>query len=179
MKRPTKPTPSPDSRLTYPSIKAASAGARIPYGLMREWKASGLPGFDRNGEVRLAEVLEAVFAKTSADLTPPAGMRSWREVLTKAQAERQQVKLDQERSRLIDRSWMASKLNLAGLGMHAAYHKSIAEHPTRFAAAAGDVAACREVLRGIWDDLFRAHQALAEHFAETNQPNTNEVVETK
>jgi len=42
--------------------------------------------------------------------------------------------------------------------------KSEAEHPLLFAAAAGDVAACREVVRKIWDEIAVALNGMKEAF---------------
>jgi hypothetical protein len=49
--------------------------------------------------------------------------------------------------RLVDRAWVAERIQRAAGELNGFRIKSEAEHPTRFAAAAGDVAMCRSVVR--------------------------------
>jgi len=68
------------------------------------------------------------------------------------------------RGALIGRAWMAERVHIAAGRVDAYRMKSEAEHPLLFAAAAGDVAACREVVRKIWDEIAVALNGMKEAF---------------
>lgn len=155
------------SEMTFPSMRAAASASGIPFAALVALKAAGSPGFNANGRVHLREVLAAVFRKQGgAEAALPPGMRNWREVLAKAQAERVQLRLDHERNALIARAWVAERFHLFGGDLDKFRAKSEAEHPLLFAAAAGDVPACRELVRKVWDDIMRDLNSLKRHFAE-------------
>lgn len=73
---------------------------------------------------------------------------------------------DKFEGRLVERAFVAEKMQLAAGELNSFRAKSEAEHPLRFAAAAGDPAKCREVLRGVWDEIFASINGLSRHFAE-------------
>jgi hypothetical protein len=73
---------------------------------------------------------------------------------------------DLKEGRLIERAWMAERVHIAAGKVDGFRHKSEAEHPLLFAAAAGDVAACREVVRKIWDEVLASLNSLAADFKE-------------
>lgn len=76
------------------------------------------------------------------------------------------IRNDREEGRLVDRAWVAERIQRAAGELNAYRAKSELEHPTRFAAASGDIAHCRTVVRGIWDEVFANIQALRKHFIE-------------
>jgi len=157
-----------ESNFTFPSMRATSAASGIPYSVLQAWKAGGLPGFEQSGRVDLRTVLAAAFGQTdNGDLAPPAGMRNWREALNKAQAQRTELKLATEKRALVERAWVAARIQDAASEINRARLKSETEHAALFAAAGGDVSECRTVLRGIWDEVLRAIQAAGAHFKET------------
>lgn len=73
---------------------------------------------------------------------------------------------DNYAGRLVERAWVAERIQRAAGELHAFRAKSEMEHPMRFAAAAGDVPMCRTVLRGVWDEVFKGIQSLEKHFSE-------------
>ena len=73
---------------------------------------------------------------------------------------------DVAKGELISRAWMAERVHIAAGKFDSWRHQSEAEHPLQFAAAAGDVAACREVVRKIWDEGMGFLNSLADDFKE-------------
>ena len=70
----------------------------------------------------------------------------------RAERRENQVKADE----LVSRVWCAERFHAYGGALEAVRLKSEAEHPLLFAAAAGDVAKCREVIMRIWDEILAA-----------------------
>lgn len=149
---------------TYGSMKAASAALGIPLNVLKWAKGKGCPAFKSNRVV-------------SDDLLPwlsankPDEKQLDEEISSKEQKTREEVRKlklanDLKEGKLITRAWVVERFNRAAGEIHAARSKSEAEHPLLFSAAAGDVAGCRTILRGIWSDIFAKIGALAEHFSE-------------
>lgn len=67
---------------------------------------------------------------------------------------------------LISRAWMAERIHASAGEVDAYRIKSENEDPLLFAAAAGDVPACREVVRKIWTNIFVALNNMKKHFDE-------------
>lgn len=161
-------TTTAEPSLSFPSLKAAASASGIPYAALQAMKAEGLPGFETSGRVHLPQVLAAMFSRSDAgEIAPPPGMRNWREALNKAQAERQQLKLEQERGRLVERAFVATAIQLAAGELNALRARWEAEMPVQFAATNGDIPECRTILRGIFDEVFRGVQSLGKHFRDS------------
>ena len=75
----------------------------------------------------------------------------------------------QKAGELISRAWIAQRISIAAGKVDSLRLKSEAEDPLKFAAAAGDVAACRAVVHGVWDGIAASLHALREDFREPNQ----------
>lgn len=73
---------------------------------------------------------------------------------------------DNYASRLVERAWVAERIQRAAGELNAIRLKSEAEHPMRFAAAGNDVPMCRTILRGTWDEIFASVQGLGKHLSE-------------
>ncbi len=160
-----------DSTLTFPSMTAAAAASGIPYAALKSLKDGGTPGFEQSGRVQLHVVLAAVFAQTEGgSIAPPPGLRNWREALNKAQAERTELKLARERAAVVERAWVASKIQEAASNVNRIRLKSEAEDPVKFAATNGDTAECRTIIRGIWDGILAELQSLSTQFDEEARP---------
>ncbi len=86
--------------------------------------------------------------------------------VAKENGRRLKIANDEKEGQLVDRAWVGARLQRAAGELNAFRSRSESEHPMRFAAAAGDVALCRSVLRGIWSEIFTEYQALAKHFEE-------------
>jgi hypothetical protein len=77
------------------------------------------------------------------------------------------------RGELISRAYMADRVHHAAGVVDSYRFRSEAEHPLLFAAAAGDVAVCREVVRRIWGEIMIALNSMKKSFAPTPK-TTNE-----
>jgi len=128
---------------------------------IRAWRAEGAGGFHANGSIDVGEL--------GAWLKKRRATRGGDDLKSKKTAEEiRKLKLanDTKEGRLIERAWMAERIQVAAGDINTYRAKSEAEHPTRFAAAAGDVARCREIVCGIWDEIMKIHCEMAKHFAE-------------
>lgn len=159
-----------DAPLFFASMREAATATGIAYAALQALKEQGLPGFERSGRVDMKLVLTALFATSeNGDLAPPPGHRSWREALNKVQTQRQEVKLQLEKGRLIERALVAERIQRAASEAHRFRTKSENEHALLFAGTSGDPSECRTILRGIWDEIFATLQSLSKHFEETHE----------
>lgn len=155
--------------LCFPTMSAASGATGIPLRILRQWKAAGSPGFDPSGRVYLRPALEWAFTRHPEEALPE-GATSWREALLRAQARRQELRLERERGEVVSRAWVAQAIMRMGGELESFRLKSEAEHPLLFTAAGGDVPKCRAIVRRIWDDIMGAIHGLAHHLEHTNEP---------
>jgi hypothetical protein len=147
----------------FESIKAAAGSKRWPLRVIQAAKAAACPAFRGNriyGDELDAWLLthpEIKKLRTSGDL-------KGRKLLAEC------VKLETvnavKKRELISRSWMAERVHVAAGKVDAFRLKSEAEHPLLFAAAAGDVPACREVVRKIWNEIMASMNSLEKEFRE-------------
>jgi hypothetical protein len=147
---------------TFDSLKAAAAALRLPMRTLQLAKQAGCPAF-RSNRVYESELL--AWLETNAELIAAAGDDPRNEKL-REEIRKLRLANDQREGRLVERAWVGERIQRAAGELNAARAKSEAEHPVKFAAAAGDVAHCRTIVRGIWDDIFRELQGLAKHFEE-------------
>ena len=91
---------------------------------------------------------------------------SWDAKLKAERHRKLKLENDETEKTLIKREWMAERVHLAAGKVDAFRQKSEAEHPLLFAAAAGDVAACRAVVRKIWDEVMASLNTLEKDFRE-------------
>ena len=147
---------------TFDSMRAAAAGMGVPLSEIRRAKAGGCIGF-RSNRIYEAEVHSWLSANPLAQAVIDADPK-----IAKTLEEVRKLRLanDAKQGRLIERAWVAAKIQGMAGEIHAFRSKSEASHPTRFAAAAGDVAACRIIVREIWDEILRDLNSLEKHFAE-------------
>jgi len=163
MKHQPKKTPTTNtSQTTFPSLSACSSATGIPIALLRQAKREGCPAFDASNRIRLFPLLQWIFAQDRQALENTDWHQRWK----RAQAETAEAELAIRRGKLIERAWMAERIQVAAGVLNAFRVKSELEHPTRFAATGGDVAKCREHLCGIWDEIMRGFQSLASNFKE-------------
>ena len=128
-------------RLACQSGGARTRGGRIDIAKVKAWVESN------------AEKLE----QSSQDL--PLKEQKLAEEVRKLR-----IRNDRDAGKLVELAWINERFQRFGGELHAIRSKSESEHPVNFGAAAGDVAACRSVLRGIWDDIMKAMQACSKHF---------------
>jgi hypothetical protein len=145
---------------TFDSLKAAAAAMKLPMRLLKAAKAAGCPAF-RSNRVYEAELIEWI--ANNPEAAEMAGDDPRDEKL-REEIRKLRIANDAKEGRLIERAWVAERMQRAAGALNAFRAKSEAEHPTRFAAAAGDVAECRTELRKIWDEIFRDIETLKECF---------------
>jgi len=144
------------------SLTAAADAFGVTARTIRDWRAQGAPGYRPDGTVDLDQLKPWVQAlKRSRSGSPDLKSKKTAEEIRKLK-----LKNDRDEGRLIERAWMAERIQVAAGEINTYRAKSEAEHPTRFAAAAGDVARCREIVCGIWDEIMKIHCEMAKHFAE-------------
>jgi hypothetical protein len=150
------------STATTSTLKGAARLLGVDRGTLENWRDEGCPGlppakFSRAAVLRWA----AMKGKRAVDAGGDLKSRKTAEEIRKLR-----LANDTREGRLVERAWVAERIQRAAGELNAFRSKSEAEHPVRFAAAAGDVAACRTVVRGIWDEIFTGLEGLKKHFAE-------------
>ena len=144
------------------SIAAAARATGKTPKTLRAWRAEGreLAGFLADGRVDLGKL--STFANARTRKRDGSSKKKEAELFEKIR----KLKLANDRTegKLIERALARERIQRMFADINAARLKSEAEHPTRFAAAAGDVAACRTIVRGIWDDILTDMNKLQRHF---------------
>lgn len=144
------------------SFTAAAKACGLTPRTIRDLKAEGFPGTRPDGTVDLS-VFWPAYLKRKAER---GGTVSLKDEKTTEEIRKLRLVNDVKEGTLISRAWMAERIHIAAGKVDGFRHKSESEHPLLFAAAAGDVAACREVVRKIWDEVMAAMNSLAEDFKE-------------
>lgn len=147
----------------FDSLKAAAAALRLPMRTLQLAKQAGCPAFKSN-RVYEAELLQ--WLEANAETIQAAGGDPRDEKL-REEIRKLRIANDAKEGRLVEKAWVGSKIQSAAGALNAFRAKSEAEHPVKFAAAGNDVAACRTIVRGIWDEIFAEMQKLGEHFEES------------
>jgi hypothetical protein len=143
-----------------------SAGVKLSADSIRRAWAQGAPRNSAAAFIRWRDHRQKknpVSAKTQALRDDKVGRQI---AILDAQLEATRLETQARRGELIRRSDVAERMQRAAGELNAYRVNSEAEHAMLFSAAAGDVAQCRSVLRGIWDDIMRSIQGLSKHFAE-------------
>ena len=76
---------------------------------------------------------------------------------------------DAKEGRLVERAWVAERMQRAAGDLNNLRTKWEAEQPVKFAATNGDITECRTILRGIMDEIFSGVQSLAKHFEDESK----------
>ena len=154
---------------TVPTQTAAAKRLDVTTKTLRNWRTEGCPGFNPDGSVNLLEV-EKWLNVRNRERRGPADLKE-EEALERIRKLR--LANDRFEARLVERAWVIERFHRYGGLLEAIRLKSEAEHPLRFAAAVGDVTACRVVVQGMWDEIKRAlADGMGEAFDEaTKGPN--------
>jgi hypothetical protein len=144
------------------SFTAAAKACGLTPRTIRDLKAEGFPGIRTDGTVDLA-VFWPAYLKRKTD---HGGTVSLKDEKTTEEIRKLRLVNDVKEGTLISRAWMAERIHIAAGKVDGFRHKSESEHPLLFAEAAGDVAACREIVRKIWDEVLGALNGLATDFKE-------------
>ena len=147
---------------TFDSLKAAAAAMKLPLRVLQAAKRAGCIAF-RSNRVYETELVAWLSANPEA---VDIATNDPRDELLREQIEKLRIANGKARERLIEKAWVAERMQRTAAELNTFRAKSEAEHPTLFAAAAGDVAECRTVVKGIWDEIFRDLASLGKHFEE-------------
>ena len=145
------------------SLKAAAARTGETLATIKAAKAEGCPAFKPGNRIHIAELvawlaLHPEVRKKSAGTNLDNKIKAER--LRKFKMEN-----DERDDLLVKKEWVSERLHLAAGKVDAFRQKSEAEHPLLFAAAMGDVAQCREVVRKIWDEVMASMNSLKSEFS--------------
>lgn len=145
-------------------MRAASAALSLPMSALRRAKSQGCPAF-RSNRVHVAELREWL----TAHPLPTADTGDLRDQKLAQEVRRLRMANDEKEVRLVARSWVIERFQLAGGELNTHRMKSEAEHPLLFSAACpgADVAACRSIVRKIWHEVFAMMEGMGKHFEET------------
>lgn len=143
---------------------AAAKAFKVTAKTIFNWKIEGgaAAGFRPDGTIDLGLLSDWTEQRRKSK----EGQISTREQKLLEEIRKLRLANDLKEESIIPRAWVASKMQIAAGRVNSIRTKSEAEHPLKFAAAAGDVAACREIIRGVWDEILQALQDLEKHFAE-------------
>lgn len=144
-------------------MRAAASALKCPLSWVARAKDSGVDGFKPNGSVILDPVRKWI-ADNMDELEQSSSDLPLKEQKLAEEVRKLRIRNDRDAGKLVELAWINERFQRFGGELHAIRSKSESEHPVNFGAAAGDVAACRSVLRGIWDDIMKAMQACSKHF---------------
>jgi hypothetical protein len=167
LKKKTKKAPKPADDRPHGIAKSYNDAARA-FGVtarsIRDWKVAGgeAAGFRPDGTTDL----DMLFTWLEARKADRDGKLSLRDQKIIEEIRKLRIASDEKEKMLVNRAWVAGQIQAAAGEVAALRVKSEAEHPMRFAAAAGDVAACREIVRGVWDEILVSIQGLGRHLSE-------------
>lgn len=150
---------------------AAASAFKVTTKTISNWKAEGseTAGFRPDGTVDLNQLGEWLQVR----LDRREGPRESKEEKLLEEIRKLRLANDAKEGTLISRAWMAERIHIAAGKVDGYRHKSESEDPLKFAAAAGDVAACREVIKKIWDEIMAAMNSLAVDFKEIKNKKEN------
>lgn len=147
---------------TFDSLRSAAASLKLPLRVLKIAKQEGCPAF-RSNRVYEAELLK--WLEDNPDAIGAAGNDPREEKLFE-EIRKLRIANDAKEGRLVERAWVAERMQRAAGELNSMRAKWEAEMPVQFAATNGDIPECRTILRGIMDDLFAGMQSLAKNFEE-------------
>ena len=150
---------------TFDSLGSAAARMKIPKWKLSWAKGQGCPGFTSN-RVQSGKVL--AWLKQNPPPAQLATISALREQKLSEEVRRLSLANKAREGDLVARAWVVERFQRAGGELHTLRAKSEAEHPLLFASACpgADVASCRTILRGIWDEVFAMVVDMGKHFEE-------------
>ena len=150
------------ARKAVTTMKAAAKIIGVDRGTLENWRDEGCPGlppvkFSKAAVLRWA----AKHGKRAADASGDLKSRKTAEEIRKLK-----LANDAREGRLVERAWVAERMQRAFGDLNKYRAKSEAEHAVIFAGAGDDIAACREIVRKMWDEIMTEMNALKVHFKE-------------
>jgi hypothetical protein len=163
--------PQPSS---YASMKQAAAALKLPNWKLKWAKNHGCPAFRANRVYRV-ELIEwlAEHGQDAGDGPPVDGIDAKKEAEVAERVRKLKLANDEREGLLIRRAWVIERFARAAGEINALRGRSETEHAKAFAALAGDVPACREQVRRLWDDIMTILQGAGKHFEESDPQRSN------
>lgn len=152
----------PAEREFVTSISAAARALNVTARTIRNWRTEGCHGFEPDGRVDLVQVR----AWSAKRLEVKRGSLDAREEKLLEEIRKLKLANDHKEGRLIERAWVAERMQRAAGELNTLRSKWESEMPLKFAETNGDIVECREILRGVLDEIFRGLQSLGTHFEE-------------
>lgn len=147
---------------TFDSLRSAANGLKLPLRVLQAAKSAGCQAF-RSNRVYEAELLQ--WLEAHPDIVNGAGDDP-RDEKIREEIRKLRIANDAKEGRLIERAWVAERMQRTAGDLNNLRAKWEAEMPLNFAATNGDITECRTILRGIFDEIFSGVQTLAKNFEE-------------
>jgi hypothetical protein len=145
-----------------PTISTAAKLLDVTSRTVRNWRQQGCPGFTPDGRVDVDQVARWADEKREERYGPTGA----REEKLREEIRKLRIANDAREGRLVERAWVAERIQRAAGELNGLRSKWEAEMPVLFAATNGDIPECRTILRGIMDEVFSGLQGMAKHFEE-------------
>lgn len=137
-------------------MQQSAAALALPLREIKRAKSAGCTAF-RGARVHESELISWLAEHPAQE---SAGGDT-REDKLREEIRKLRIRNERDEGVLVPRAWVAERIQRIAGRLNTYRAKSEAEHPVRFAAAAGDVAGCRIVTREIWDEIMSMHASLA------------------
>lgn len=149
---------------TAVSLIEVAERLEVPKTWVKEALANGVPRTP-GGRIKIEEINQWIEANRDK-LLQLADKLPLKEQKTAEEVRKLKIANDLKSAKLIERAWVNERFLKLGGEINAIRSKSEAEDAVKFGEASGDIAKCRTVLRGIWDDIFTKLSEAGKHFEE-------------
>jgi hypothetical protein len=145
-----------------PTQRAAAKALSTTTKTLRAWRSEGAPGFNADGSINLTELAKWVEARQKER----GDSLNFKEQKTLEEIRKLRLANDQKEGRLVERAWVAARIQRMFGDLNGFRAKSEAEDAVKFAQTGGDMAKSRVILQGIWDHIAADLQSLHHHLKE-------------
>lgn len=174
----SSPPASPSDRQpsSYASMRQAASALHLPLGLLKKAKRMGCAAFQSNRVYRVALVEFIDRHRDELFTAGGIGLDGKKEEKLGEEIRKLRIRNDADEALSIKRAWVAERLRRMAGELNAIRSKSESEHPLKFAACGTnvDVARCRTIVRGIWDEILAAMSRLGQHLDEPSDHDNDE-----
>lgn len=155
---------------SFKGMKQAAAFLDLPLDLMKRAVRAGCPAFRSNRVYarELIDWLDAHRVDLEANAQALGGMDGLKQQEVAERVRKLKLANDRHEGALISRAWVVERIQRMFGDIAVMRSKSEAEDAMLFAAANGDPAKCRAIVRTIWDGVLTSMNGLKRHLAEGN-----------
>ncbi len=147
------------------SFRAAAAAVAHSVEAVRLSKRLNCPAF-RGSRIYVDELRQWLVANADViarEMENPHSLEAARLAIACETARRLKMRNDLEAGLLVRRAWVVERFQVLGGELRSILDRSVQSDAMRFAAAQGDPAKCRTVLKVIWHDVLEAANRAGEH----------------